>query len=348
MTEFSPATAYLFDNPPSRIKRYFDVFRLGLTLCILVWGILISSYLILHHGCSACDTVIAPVNHVAHYVLLVNIILLIPCAVFWVNWRALLFLMPGVIFFGLWFGQSWLPRSTPEVEGIEVRVATFNVLGHDADPHRTFSIIQDLDADIIGLQEMHPYLARTLRRNLGDDYQYQAARTLVDEDEFVLLSRYPITGVNFYQAGRDEDSGQFIPNHMRAVVDIEGQAVVVYVFHPPNPNFNQIVGFDDSDLETEVETMVGLVEQRDSPVIILCDCNSTPRSRQYRELDNVLDNAFGEAGTGFGLTYPAARPIIRIDHIWFSDEFSALEAEVLDISGTSDHRPVWASLDFHP
>jgi vancomycin resistance protein VanJ len=195
---------------------------------------------------------------------------------------------------------------------------------------------------------MHPFLARKLRRDLATQYPYQAARTLVDYDEFVLLSRFPITETEYFSEGIDPETGQFVPNYMRAILEIDGQAVIVYVFHPPNPNFNRIINFDDSALETEVEAMVRLIERQTVPVLVICDCNSTPRSRQYRLMDEVLDNAFGMAGSGFGLTYPAARPIIRIDHIWFSDAFTALDAEVVETSGTSDHRPLHVTLDFHP
>lgn len=329
-------------------KRFFDASRTLLTLAVIVWGIFINIYLVLHLGCTSCDSTIAPINHIAHYVLLVNFVILIPCLLFWVNWKAVLFLVPGIVFFGLWFGRNWVPMPTPEPEGIEITVSTFNVLGHQADPYDTSAVIGLLNTDIVGLQEVHPFLARKFRRDFAERYPYQVTRTLTDFDEFILLSRFPVVESQFHSERIDPDTGEAMPNHLQAVLDIEGSQVVVYVFHPPNPDFNRITDFDDSVLQAEVEAMVDLVAQEANPVIILCDCNSTPRSRQYRLLDDVLTNAYESVGSGFGLTYPAARPIIRIDHIWYTDEFTALDATVENDSGTSDHRPVWATLDFHP
>jgi endonuclease/exonuclease/phosphatase (EEP) superfamily protein YafD len=80
-------------------------------------------------------------------------------------------------------------------------------------------------------------------------------------------------------------------------------------------------------------------------VLLLCDCNATPRSRQYTLLDGVLDEAFGAQGWGLGLTHPADPfPVFRIDYVWYTHDFAALDAKVWPDSGTSDHYPVWGRL----
>jgi endonuclease/exonuclease/phosphatase family metal-dependent hydrolase len=59
----------------------------------------------------------------------------------------------------------------------------------------------------------------------------------------------------------------------------------------------------------------------------------------------MLNEAFGARGWGYGFTHPVDPfPLVRIDYIWYSRDFAALDAEVWPDAGTSDHHPVWARL----
>jgi endonuclease/exonuclease/phosphatase (EEP) superfamily protein YafD len=90
------------------------------------------------------------------------------------------------------------------------------------------------------------------------------------------------------------------------------------------------------------------------PVILAGDFNAPDRSQMYGMVSSKLANAHGERGFGFGFTYPAfvrspfgpvpAVPLVRIDHIFFTDHFVAVRAGTIDDSGGSDHRPVFAEL----
>ena len=80
-------------------------------------------------------------------------------------------------------------------------------------------------------------------------------------------------------------------------------------------------------------------------VISLC---LSDQSDAYRVFDALLADAFREAGRGMGFTFPAnaelVPPGIRIDYVWYSDEFVARDAYVADDSGPSDHLAVVAEL----
>jgi hypothetical protein len=80
-----------------------------------------------------------------------------------------------------------------------------------------------------------------------------------------------------------------------------------------------------------------------APVIILGDFNMPVESSIYRENFGHYNNAFNEAGFGFGFTKHIRILSVRIDHILTDDNFSVIEAKVGNDVG-SDHSPILATL----
>ena len=78
------------------------------------------------------------------------------------------------------------------------------------------------------------------------------------------------------------------------------------------------------------------IERTNHPVILGGDLNSTPLYRSSRPLRDLLNDAWTEAGWGFGYTYHATVPFARIDHVLHRG-FRTLSAEVVEVSN-SDHR----------
>lgn len=103
-----------------------------------------------------------------------------------------------------------------------------------------------------------------------------------------------------------------------------------------------------------IESLVTDIEKRDGPVIVVGDFNSTDQSDVYRLIRNRLLDAHRAAGWGWGHTFPAYAgnyrgvPIfarqMRIDMIFYSKEFTALDCRVGSSYGESDHLPVLAEL----
>jgi vancomycin resistance protein VanJ len=79
------------------------------------------------------------------------------------------------------------------------------------------------------------------------------------------------------------------------------------------------------------------------PVIVAGDFNTPVESPIYREMWNEYENAFGEAGNGFGLTYRVRRTQVRIDHVLVNQRLRPLRCRVGPTTG-SPHRPVIADL----
>ena len=104
----------------------------------------------------------------------------------------------------------------------------------------------------------------------------------------------------------------------------------------------------------QIESVLGFVEGKREPFILLGDLNSTPLHEVYRTLSMRLTDAFQEMGWGFGHTWPATNgrawgvpypsQLVRIDYIFHSDQFRTEAAYVGEGAGSSDHRPVVARL----
>ncbi|MCI0709048.1 MAG: endonuclease/exonuclease/phosphatase family protein [Chloroflexi bacterium] len=306
---------------------------------VFLLGAVINFYLALSVTCDDCLPVITMANHVQHFILLVNILLLAGTLLLLKQRLLVAWLSPGVVGFALIFGPLWIPTPPPDVEGVELTAATYNVLGHAADPNATFEVIDRLDADFIALQELRPTLRHLVRSRLYDEYPYQFTRIVDYVDGLALLSKYPFVGEPQAQLLLRDKS---VARYLRVVVDVEGQHVAIYVYHPPTPRFDFPEAYDDTYLQWQTEFMADMIEAEELPTLLLCDCNASPHSRQYGLLDHELDDAFQARGLGFGLTYPVRLPLIRIDYVWYSDEFVAVDAGVETGVTASDHFPMWA------
>ncbi len=90
-----------------------------------------------------------------------------------------------------------------------------------------------------------------------------------------------------------------------------------------------------------------VLEAEEHPFLVCGDLNSTPRSWVYAHLARGLRDAFQEAGTGWGGTFPARFPAVRIDYVLASPDWEVRRAHV-DADLFSDHRPVIAELALRP
>lgn len=81
---------------------------------------------------------------------------------------------------------------------------------------------------------------------------------------------------------------------------------------------------------------------KDSPykTIVCGDLNDTPYSYVYFRLKKYLNNAFEEAGSGFGFTYNGKLFFLRIDNQFFSDDLEATNFETKKEVKFSDHFPI--------
>ena len=99
--------------------------------------------------------------------------------------------------------------------------------------------------------------------------------------------------------------------------------------------------------ERQVESLLEEVAKipKETPVILCGDFNGPPRGRWYSRITAVLQDAFDEAGTGFGWTIPSGLPVTRLDYVFVRKNHFVRDAYVGPPSG-SDHRPLRAFVGY--
>jgi len=75
------------------------------------------------------------------------------------------------------------------------------------------------------------------------------------------------------------------------------------------------------------------------PVILCTDLNDTPSSYAYYKLSRKLNDAFLKSGKGIGKTYNGLLPLLRIDFIFYSNEFISTSFQIHNVD-LSDHLPI--------
>jgi endonuclease/exonuclease/phosphatase family metal-dependent hydrolase len=224
------------------------------------------------------------------------------------------------------------------------------------------AIIVDSDADIVILQEITSKYIHEYSNNLRDLYPYQTYGPFHDEKEKVgmgILSRYPV--VEFQDFKLDEQS---LVNQQRVAIDFDGDYVVIYNVHLTFPWIGikrdpfiallPIPFFDDHTRHKEIEQLCSMIQNERAPVVLAGDFNMTDRSSDYAHLSKLMTDAHKIYDTHPKVTWPAnrtpslyipfAKPFIRIDYVFYSEDFRVKSALALHKTG-SDHLPLLTELE---
>ena len=266
-----------------------------------------------------------------------------------VTWGALLIVT--LLFCGL-FGGDLTPPSPVARAGandLALTVMTYNVLHTVTDATPIATNVTSANPDLVAFQELTPLLAQQLEQEIGTRYPYRTPMHPADcHAQVAVWSRYPLQVEPV-----DED---VLCRIRSVVVDFDGQAVRVVDVHAW-----PFIGFDQENVERslswrqeQIDMVLDTVAGQPEPLILLGDLNSTPLHQVYQTLSAQLVDSFREAGWGLGHTFPTTGGrlwgipypdrLVRIDHIFHSDDWRAEAAWVAEWDGSSDHRPVVARL----
>jgi|GEM_PF-2110601 len=266
----------------------------------------------------------------------------------------ILLLLPNILIIGLFVYPYYAPKTPAVADGMTIRVMTYNIQNQtDEGIRNTYAeLVESIGPGIVAFQEFPDFnYFRWQDSGQLSSYPYIAIGTVNGESipGQGVYSQYPILSEEVWVY---EDLSPSHP-HQRLVLDINGSQVVLYNIHPfPPIEWDRGYAFaaNAGDLFAHAETMNRLVERIQAetlPVIVVGDMNMSDQFPQYRQMSGILTDSFMEAGDGFGFTYPAARGIpqlIRLDYIFYSSQFQAVNAVVLADMNTSDHLPVVADL----
>lgn len=263
-----------------------------------------------------------------------------------------LILLPLLMGFTLSFAKQ--PEGAPTL-----RVLSFNITYCDFGTERVAQAISERHADIVLLQEAGGQ--PDLKAALASTYP-----VVTEHEEFVLASRFPLLDVEVPNPIRWYRS-RHSPRFVRYVLDTPLGELAVYNVHPISPRgaviavrqrsrwrsvFSALRLFgraahavegNSEFRELQLATVSKRVRAETLPFIVAGDTNSPELSPALAATFGEYRDGFREAGFGFGYTFPAALPWLRLDRIFSSHELKFSSFEV-GCDKASDHLCVVAEL----
>lgn len=234
-----------------------------------------------------------------------------------------------------WGWVFWPQLSaTPEARS-DLVVVQHNVADTNRDVAGTARILLAASPDVVTLDEVTPELAELYTRAFGDRLPHHATRGTVG-----VWSTSPlgdVEPVNLHPSGTDTDQDRGMKATVEPGEDIPG--VTVYAVHLPSTQIGTS-GFETGPRDESIHLLAqALTAETSDTVIVAGDLNTVPGDRSLDPVTSLV----AEPRHGFGFTYPAAFPLVRIDHV-LARGAEVTMVETLDRTG-SDHLPIVAHID---
>ncbi|MEU7820504.1 endonuclease/exonuclease/phosphatase family protein [Catellatospora sp. NPDC049133] len=252
-------------------------------------------------------------------------------------------LLPVVVWLNL-FGGLLADKSQP---GGDLTVVQHNVGAENPDPAGTARDLAASGADVLALVELTEQARGTYEQGLAAVYPYHTVQGTVG-----LWSRLPLSDTRPIDTGMDAGPlGDAKPAEeklaynraLRTTVATGKGPLAVYVAHLGSARVNPRGGFSTGDRDRNAQALAEAVSaERNERVVLLGDLNGTVDDRALSGLTTQLLSAQETAGDGFGFSWPAVFPVVRIDQILVSG-VTTQSSWVLPATG-SDHLPVAARI----
>lgn len=232
-----------------------------------------------------------------------------------------------------------------------LRVMTYNIhvgVGMDKklDLQRIADVINRARPDLVGLQEVD----RGVKRTEGKDEIVELAKMTDMHYAFAhnldyqggqygvaILSRFPIGAIDHrkYENRREAERRGMI----RVEVNVGGKTINFVTTHLDYQH--------EEGRRFETEQMLKFLQDINGPLIVVGDFNDEPSGTAYKLMLAGFEDAWLHSRTkAAGLTYPADKPVKRIDYIFTrrADRVRAKKAWVVNTLA-SDHLPLVVDLE---
>lgn len=217
-----------------------------------------------------------------------------------------------------------------------IRLASYNIYFGKLGRTAILDEIAAMPADIVLLQATWD--------SLGDMKERFPDRSTHRVDDFVIITRFKILRVEEPPPLAD---GEF-PKFAGFVLETPSGLLRVYNVHPFSPRHAL---FEDEETranvthrEAQIEAVAWAAHNDSTPFVIVGDTNLPPGSGIARRHLGGFKDAFEEVGFGFGYTFPAKRPWMRIDRAFGGEDIRFLDMRV-GAKGASDHRPIFVDFE---
>lgn len=254
-------------------------------------------------------------------------------------------LLPLMVWLNL-FGGLLSDKSHPSSD---LTVASHNVSADNPDPAGTARDLAAYGADLLALQEMTEETRRTYEKELAKAYPYHTVQGTVG-----LWSKLPLSDTQPVDIKMDYgpladtkpvDIKMAYTRALRTTVATNQGPLAVYVAHLGSARVNLRAGFWTAHRDRGAQALgKAIAAEQNERVVLLGDLNGTMDDRAFADLTSQLRSAQDAAGDGFGFSWPAKFPVVRIDQILVRGVEPA-SSWVLPTTG-SDHRPVAAGINW--
>jgi vancomycin resistance protein VanJ len=276
--------------------------------------------------------------------------LFVPVLLAWALWRrspsaVVALLLPAVVWLNL-FGGLLGDRSHP---GGDLTVAQHNVGEGNPDPVGTARDLAASGADVLALVELTHPARGTYEKELAEAYPYHTVQGTVG-----LWSKLPLSDTRPVDTRMDHGPlGDTKPAEvkmaynraLRTTVATDQGPLAVYAAHLGSVRLMPRGGFWTDSRDRNAQALgEALAAERNERVVLLGDLNGTTDDRAFAGITSLMRSAQDEAGDGFGFTWPAKFPVVRIDQILVRG-VEPQSSWVLPATG-SDHLPVAARISW--
>ncbi|WP_443075966.1 endonuclease/exonuclease/phosphatase family protein [Streptomyces sp. SP18ES09] len=234
---------------------------------------------------------------------------------------------PAVVWASLFHGVVADKRS----DGGDLVVVAHNVGEENPDPTRTARALARSGAHVLAVEELSSAATPTYERELAAAYPHHSVHLGIG-----LWSTYPLRRV---------EPVPIMPwtRAVRATVDTPKGPVAVFAAHLASVRVTPATGFATDRRDEAGRNLAEAVRAEPLPrVVVMGDFNGTTDDTALSPLTSRLRSTQSEAGDGFGFTWPASFPLVRIDQILVRG-VSTASSWSLPATG-SDHLPVAASV----
>jgi vancomycin resistance protein VanJ len=280
--------------------------------------------------------------------LFLPLLVILPVAA-WLRARLTLLGAAALLAFAVFFYAPFYVHTAPAAGSAPSFTAlTYNLHAGVPPTGPLVEAIRQQNADIVAVEELTPETASAFATYLGSRYPYRLLDT--DNIEVGLLSRFPIlSSERFQPAGTGRTA-------LHVLLDVNGAPLQLLIVHPEPPGICRPSGLPiatgacDASLVAEMADIARRASALQRPVLVMGDMNTVDLSRPYTRIAGVLTDAYREAGTGLGFTFPVGLrldgiylpgPLLRIDYMFHSAGLRTLQARV-NRRGGSDHASLWA------
>lgn len=217
-----------------------------------------------------------------------------------------------------------------------IRLASYNIYFGKLGRPALMEELARMDVDIMLLQATYD--------SIGDLKQRFPDRSTHRADDFILVSRYKILSTEVPPNLADGE----LPKWVGYTLETPSGPLRLYNVHPFSPRHalfdNDETRNNIAHREAQIEAAVWAAKNDGPPFVIAGDTNLPPWSAIARRHLGGLHDAFSDVGFGFGYTFPAKRPWMRIDRAFADDRIRFLDARVGPL-GQSDHRPIFVDFE---